>query len=95
MEILIILVSIICVLSIVNLIILVFLASFLVRLRGFVEDVVSVMTGIEDEEDADEVLPSVELKPQSKTWDEKYEEELDAFKRRTREEQGISGLVNP
>lgn len=94
----IILLSVICVLGLANLIILVYLASFLVRLRGFVEDVIAVMTGMEDEDEDD--IPA-ELKmgepsnlPRSKTWDEKYEEELDLFQRKIREERGSSGLVD-
>lgn len=95
----IILLSVICVLGLANLIILVYLASFLVRLRGFVEDVIAVMTGMEDEDEED--IPA-DLKmgepsnkpPRSKTWDEKYEEELDLFQRKIREERGSSGLVD-
>ena len=99
-NIIIILLSVICVLSLANLIILVYLASFLVRLRGFVEDVIAVMTGMEDEdedEDDSEEVGSESTKStltRSKTWDEKYEEELDLFQRKIREERGRSGLVD-
>lgn len=104
----IILLSVICVLGLANLIILVYLASFLVRLRGFVEDVIAVMTGMEDEDEGEDKDADAEVddyvarrvpaelakSPRSKTWDEKYEEELDLFQRKIREERGSSGLVD-
>ena len=90
-----------CILGFVNLIILVGLAIFLVRLREFVKDVISVMTGMDDEDDDeyedDDVEPAVpanSLSSRPKTWDEKYEEELDAVQRRMREERGQSSLVD-
>lgn len=89
-----------CILGFVNLIILVGLAIFLVRLREFVKDVISVMTGMDDEDDdeyEDDVEPAVpanSLSSRPKTWDEKYEEELDAVQRRMREERGQSSLVD-
>lgn len=87
----IILLSVACVLSLANLIVLVFLAAFLVRLRGFVADAIAIMTGM-DEDESDELDESDEAAELSraKTWDQKYEEELDVFQRRTRER----GLVD-
>lgn len=90
-----------CIFGFINLIILVGIAVFLVRLREFVKDVITVMTGMDEEEDEEEdeeiegpatLANSLSTRP--KTWDEKYEEELDAVQRRMREERGQGGLVD-
>jgi hypothetical protein len=92
---LIVLISILSVLSIVNFLILFYMAAFIVRLRGFVieflESLESEKYEDEDDTEADLSIPNVDVKP--KTWDQKYEEELDMIERQIKKERGQSGLV--
>jgi hypothetical protein len=88
-------ISVLAFFSFVNFLILVYLAAFLVRLRGFVDDVLSAIIGEEEDEDDTEELPvpaNLDVKP--KTWDQKYEEELDLIQRQIRKERGQSGLMD-
>ena len=91
--ILIIAISVLAFFSLLNFLILVYLAAFLVRLRGFVSEVLTLIVEeqpvIEPEEEVEE---NVDVKP--KTWDQKYEEELDMIRRQIRKERGDSGLVD-
>lgn len=84
-----------CLASIGSLVLLFFIASFLVKMKDrhdqFFSDMVMMISGFEPPE-----LPVVvqeEKKP--KTWDEKYEEELEAQQRRMRGESGLSDLPPP
>jgi len=91
-------IPILAVFSFLNLFILIYLAAFLVRLRGFVVDVLSVITEErkeekeEKEEEGEEELSVSDVN--LKTWDQKYEEELDLIQRQIRKERGQSGLMN-
>jgi len=91
-------IPILAVFSLLNLFILIYLAAFLVRLRGFVVDVLSVITEErkeekeEKEEEGEEELSVSDVN--LKTWDQKYEEELDLIQRQIRKERGQSGLMN-
>jgi len=78
------------ILNLVNFFILVYISAFLVRLRGFVDEVLQTLVGNEPELDAE--LPVNDLAP--KTWDQKYEEELDMIQRQIRKERDQSGLVD-
>lgn len=83
-------------LSLVNFFILVYLAAFLVRLRGFVSDVLNLIVEGELTEPVQnmDVNPTPVAPPKPKTWDQKYEEELDMIERMRRQERGDSGLVD-
>ena len=93
--ILVIVLSVLSFFTLLNFIVLIYLAAFLVRLRGFVDDVLASIIGDEDEDDDTEELPvPANLDVNPKTWDQKYEEELDMIQRQIRKERGQSGLVD-
>lgn len=82
------------VIGLLNTLILVFLAASFVNFREklgeFFGDVVDAM------EETASVAPAPVAPPKrSKTWDEKYEEELAAFERRIRGESGLQDLPEP
>jgi len=88
-------VTILAALCFLNFVILIFMAAFIVRLRGFVSEVVSLI--LQEMPSTEELVPNenIDVKPiKPKTWDQKFEEELDMIQRRIREERGDSGLVN-
>ncbi len=77
----------ILVLSILNFVLLFFLGLFVVRsheqTRGMIGGLAEIIVGV----------PEVEAGVAGpKTWDQKYEEELEAFQRRIRETSGLSDL---
>lgn len=88
-----ILLAILTILGLANFLILVYLAGFLVRLRGFVSDVAEiVMSGVLPTSTPTEE-PNMDVKP--KTWDQKYEEELEMIQRQIQKEKDGPGLVDP
>ena len=85
-----------CLAAIGSFVVLVFLARIIMRLgdqqREFFGDVVEVM------EEFEPVAPAPPPEPQekkSKTWDEKYEEEIAEAERRRRRESGLLDLGPP
>lgn len=87
--ILVIVLSILSLISLANLVILIYLAGFLVRLRGFVSEVLNLVVDVPIPETPQNT--DVVVKP--KTWDQKYEEELEMIERERRARQE-SGLVD-
>lgn len=77
--------------SLVIMILLFFLGVFVVRsqerTRAMISQLVQILL---EEEDAPQPASQPSLRP--KTWDEKYEQELEAAQRRLRE---VSGLTDP
>lgn len=81
------------ILSVANFLILVYLAGFLVRLRGFVSDIVDLFMDNTLTETPPVEDQNMDVKP--KTWDQKYEEELEFIQRQIQKEKGEPGLVEP
>ncbi len=84
-----------CLASIGSLVLLFFIASFLVKMRDrhdqFFNDVVMMIAGFE----LPEAPVVVHEEKKAKTWDEKYEEELTLQERRMRSDSGLSDLPPP
>lgn len=76
--------------SLVIIILLFFLGVFVVRSQERTRAMISELVQILLEEDAPQPASQPPLRP--KTWDEKYEQELEAAQRRFRE---VSGLTDP
>lgn len=84
-----------CLAAIANLVITFFLVSFLVKSRDkmkeFFSDLVQMISGFEPPEAV--AVESVPARP--KTWDEKFEQELDERERRMRSGSGLDDLPPP
>lgn len=76
--------------SLVIMILLFFLGVFVVRSQERTRAMIAQLVQILLEEDAPQPASQPSLRP--KTWDEKYEQELEAAQRRLRE---VSGLTDP
>ena len=89
-----ILLIVLCVLGFFNLIALIAIGAFLVRFRDRTNGILSDFLGAMGE--LPPPAPTVtENKDRPKTWDEKYEEELEAMQRRLRAESGLVNLPDP
>lgn len=87
------LISLTAVLSLANLLLLYFLGTYIVRMN---EGNKQMLAELIDVLDRDRVLPqSVSDEVAGKSWDQKYEEELDAFARRMRYQSGLLDLGPP
>lgn len=76
-----------------NLVILFFMGRFLVLFRQRVDGLFLDFSQVLEELFGTIPAPTVEpLSNRGKTWDEKYEEEIDAFHRRLREDSGLRDL---
>jgi hypothetical protein len=83
----------IVVLVILNLILIFFIGAFLVGFRDKVNDMFAEL--IQAIESSIEHMPNpvvFENQEKTKTWDEKYEEELDSFSRRLKIDTGLQDL---
>lgn len=84
-------------LSLLNSIILIFIGLFLVRFRDRVNNIfVDLIEAMEVIWGAVPVVQSTEpTVERAKTWDEKYEEELESITRRLRTDSGLKDLPDP
>lgn len=82
-------------LLVINTIIMIYIGGFVVRMRDdqkeFFSDLVDLFGNMRLPEEAKK-LPIKTMATMTKTWDQKYEEELDMLSRRNRQD---SGLVDP
>ena len=80
---------------VINTIIMIYIGGFVVRMRDdqkeFFSDLVDLFGNMRLPEEAKK-LPIKPMAATTKTWDQKYEEELDMLSRRSRQD---SGLVDP
>jgi hypothetical protein len=79
--------------TLLNTILLIVIGAFLVKFRERVNGLFSNFIDVQEELMLP--VPSVEAQERKKTWDEKYEEELDALARRMRAESGLKDLPDP
>lgn len=87
------LLSVAIVLLVLNLIVALFIGRFLVQFRRRVDELFLDFSQVLEELFGTIPTPTVEPVPnREKTWDEKYEEELDAFHRRIRGDSGLQDL---
>jgi hypothetical protein len=84
-------------LALLNLIVLVVIGAFLVRFRDRTNNIFAdLIQAMEVMWGAVPVAPTSEpTETRPKTWDEKYEEELDAMTRRLRADSGLVNLPDP
>lgn len=80
--------SILCVILILNTTILVYLAVLTVRMREFLGDLLVALGEMSS-------IPVMPSSSKAKTWDEKFEEELDFLAKRMKTESGLSDLPDP
>lgn len=94
MDIVLLLVVAALIVSVLNLIVLVGIAAFLVRFRDRINGIFGDLFNVMGEMPP---VPTVAdtTKPRPKTWDEKYEEELEALQRRLRSDSGLQDLPEP
>lgn len=88
----IVLISITLFISIVNLVFLVAIGAFVVRFKDYYKATFSDLIDSIESLSGQEIVP---VSRDSKTWDQKYEEDLEKIARKTREISGLTDLPDP
>jgi hypothetical protein len=81
-------------LTLLNLIVLIYLGAYMVRWIGFLTDVLTNLMPDNSTENVAQELPLPNFDLGQKTWDQKYEEELDFIQQQIKKEKGLSGLMD-
>jgi hypothetical protein len=74
--------------------ILIFIGSFLVRMKNRIEFLFSQLIS-DFIKLAEEPIPIIDDEPKAETWDEKYEREIDMIQKRLRADSGLVSLPDP